>query len=91
MLYTPNRLAFAPLAAALLALCALPAGAQQAMKIAVINTEDVLLQSATGKKALADLKTFQQQKEKQGQACRMRSRTCRPGSPTAACRCRRTS
>jgi Skp family chaperone for outer membrane proteins len=38
----------------------LPAGA---LKIAVINTEQILLDSQTGKKALADLKKVQDQKE----------------------------
>jgi outer membrane protein len=57
-------------AAALLAL-ALPvaARAQQVapaagtIKIAIIDTEKILLSSATGKKALADLKKLQEQKE----------------------------
>jgi outer membrane protein len=57
-------------AAAVLAL-ALPvaARAQQAapaagpIKIAIIDTEKILLSSATGKKALADLKKLQEQKE----------------------------
>ena len=39
---------------------AAPAGA---LKIAVINTEQILLDSQTGKKALADLKKAQDQKE----------------------------
>ena len=41
-----------------------PAGAPAGpMKIAVINTEQILLDSQTGKKALADLKKVQDQKE----------------------------
>ena len=40
-----------------------PAGATGALKIAVINTEQILLDSQTGKKALADLKKVQDQKE----------------------------
>jgi len=65
---TPHRFTFALLAAALIGLCATPAGAQQGMKIAVHNTEQVLLESATGKRALADLQTVKEEKEKQGQA-----------------------
>jgi outer membrane protein len=44
---------------------AAPAPARPAggIKIAVINTEQILLDSATGKKALADLKKLQEQKE----------------------------
>lgn len=48
-------------------LAALPAAAQQpsasGLKIAVIDTERILLTSATGKKALADLKKLQEAKE----------------------------
>lgn len=48
-------------------LAALPAAAQQpaasGLKIAVIDTERILLTSATGKKALADLKKLQETKE----------------------------
>lgn len=49
-----------------LALATAPAAAQQApgnIKIAVIDTEKILLSSAAGKKALADLKKLQEQKE----------------------------
>lgn len=51
-------------AALLVALAALtgPAAAQ-GLKIAVINTEQILLESQTGKKALADLKKMQEAKE----------------------------
>jgi outer membrane protein len=52
-----------------LALAAAPAGAQPAapaggtIKIAVIDTEKILLSSVAGKKALADLKKLQEAKE----------------------------
>lgn len=53
-----------------LALTAVPAAAQQAapaptgpIKIAVIDTEKILLSSQAGKKALGDLKKLQEQKE----------------------------
>jgi outer membrane protein len=52
-----------------LALAAAPAAAQQAapaggtIKIAVIDTEKILLSSVAGKKALADLKKLQEAKE----------------------------
>jgi outer membrane protein len=53
-----------------LALAAAPAAAQQpaaaaagAIKIAVIDTEKILLSSQAGKKALADLKKLQEQRE----------------------------
>lgn len=55
-----------------LALAAVPAAAQQAapaaapagsIKIAVIDTEKILLSSQAGKKALADLKKLQEQRE----------------------------
>jgi Skp family chaperone for outer membrane proteins len=51
--------------AALLALAVLaaPAAARAQMKIAVINTEQILTESETGKKALADLKKLQEAKE----------------------------
>src|SRR5437763_282809 len=42
------------------AMPAMPAGA---LKIAVINTEQILLESQAGKKAIADLKKVQDQKE----------------------------
>jgi outer membrane protein len=64
----PPRLAPSLLVAALLATFAVaPARAQQnGIKIAIIDTEQVLLKSETGKKALADLQTLKQQKESQG-------------------------
>ena len=43
-----------------------PVQAQAGPKIAVIDTERILLNSATGKKALADLKKLQEQKETEG-------------------------
>ncbi|MGH9362653.1 MAG: OmpH family outer membrane protein [Thermoanaerobaculia bacterium] len=46
-----------------LAALAAPAAAQGQLKIAVIDTEQILLNSATGKKALAELKKVQEQKE----------------------------
>jgi len=42
-----------------------PAGAAGAIKIAVIDTEKILVNSAAGKKALADLKKVQEAKEKE--------------------------
>jgi outer membrane protein len=61
---------FLGLALAVAPFAALPARAQQpaapaggAIKIAVIDTEKILLSSNTGKKALADLKKLQEQKE----------------------------
>jgi outer membrane protein len=53
-------LAAAPLAAQGAAPAAAPAGA---IKIAVIDTEKILLSSQAGKKAVADLKKLQEQKE----------------------------
>jgi len=52
-------------AAALLALVVLtaPAAVEAQLKIAVINTEQILLESQTGKKAVADLKKLQEAKE----------------------------
>jgi outer membrane protein len=57
------------LAAALLltAAGAAPASAQ-ALKVAVINTEQVLLESETGKAALAELRQVREAKEAEGQA-----------------------
>lgn len=57
------------LAAALLlaAAGALPAAAQE-LKVAVINTEQVLLESATGKAALAELRQLREAKEAEGEA-----------------------
>jgi outer membrane protein len=61
-----------PIAAAALLALALPAAARAQqpapqpagpIKIAIIDTEKILLSSATGKKALADLKKLQEQKE----------------------------
>lgn len=46
---------------------AVPAAAQ-APKVAVINTEQVLLESETGKAALAELRTLREAKEAEGQA-----------------------
>jgi len=72
------RFAGAPLRLALAAALALGAGAAHAqgapapaapvrplgsIKIAVINTEQILLESQAGKKAMADLKKAQEQKE----------------------------
>lgn len=61
---------FLPAAAALLALALpvaaraqQPAAAPGQVKVAIIDTEKILLSSATGKKALADLKKLQEQKE----------------------------
>lgn len=58
---TPRRL----IPAALVAVCvAVPALAQQpGLKVATLDTERILLTSATGKKALADLKKLQEQRE----------------------------
>ena len=51
-------------AAALVAFAALAApAAAQGLKIAVINTEQILTESQAGKKALADLKKMQEAKE----------------------------
>jgi len=63
---TPVR---AVLAAVLLltAAGALPAAAQE-LKVAVINTEEVLLESETGKAALAELRRLREAKEAEGQA-----------------------
>jgi outer membrane protein len=56
-----------PAALAALAAMALPlAAAAQTPKIAVINTEQILLGSQAGKAALADLKKKQDEKEAQG-------------------------
>jgi outer membrane protein len=41
-------------------------GAPAGLKIAVLDTEQILLASQTGKKALADLKKVQEQKENEG-------------------------
>jgi outer membrane protein len=63
----PHRLLGAALALALAtpmaATAQAPAPAASGLKIAVIDTEQVLLGSQTGKKALADLKKMQEQKE----------------------------
>lgn len=58
---TPRRL----IPAALVAVCfAVPALAQPpGVKIATLDTEKILLTSTTGKKALADLKKLQEQRE----------------------------
>jgi outer membrane protein len=58
---TPLIRAAAPLLA--LAVFAGPAAAQASLKIAVIDTEQILRESSSGKKALADLKKLQDQKE----------------------------
>jgi outer membrane protein len=58
----PAALAQAPAAPAPAA-APRPASAATQPKIAVIDTERILLESATGKKALADLKKLQEQKE----------------------------
>jgi outer membrane protein len=72
MLFHRSFLSRAAVAGALgLALAAAPAVAQQpapaaaagSIKIAVIDTEKILLSSQAGKKALADLKKLQEQKE----------------------------
>lgn len=62
------RFALVLLVTALVGLAAAPARAQQALKIAVIDTEQILLTSETGKKALAELQTLKDQKEKEGAA-----------------------
>lgn len=51
----------------LLAAGAVPAAAQE-LKVAVINTEQVLLESETGKAALEQLRTLREAKEAEGQA-----------------------
>src|SRR5262245_21800838 len=56
-------LAQAPAQAPAPARPAAPAANLGPIKIAVINTEQILLESAAGKKALADLKKLQEQKE----------------------------
>jgi outer membrane protein len=57
------------LAAALaVAVLAPRAEAQQTIKVGVIDTEKVLLESAAGKQVLADLRTLQEQKVKEGEA-----------------------
>ena len=56
-------LAAAPFLAALPAAAQQPAAAPGDIKIAVIDTERILLTSNTGKKALADLKKLQEAKE----------------------------
>lgn len=61
-----SRFVFAVLAFALLAASA-PAAAQE-LKVAVINTEQVLLESETGKRALEELRELQEAKEAEGQA-----------------------
>ena len=60
----PRALAAAVLLAAA---GALPAAAQE-LKVAVINTEQVLLESATGKAALAELRQLREAKEAEGEA-----------------------
>jgi outer membrane protein len=70
---TPKLLLALALGTALAAPFALPAMAQAApapaagtMKIAVIDTEKILMNSAAGKRALGDLKKLQDQKEAEG-------------------------
>lgn len=60
----------AALVAAPIATSTAPAQAQGAsgLKVAVIDTEKILLSSTTGKKALADLKKLQEAKEAEGRA-----------------------
>lgn len=62
--------------AALGALLLIPvaAGAQGTVKIAVLDTERVLLGSTTGKKALAELKKLQEQKENELKAKQQEAR-----------------
>lgn len=62
---TTSRIVLA--AALALAAGVLPAAAQS-LKVAVINTEQVLLESETGKAALAELRTAREAKEAEGQA-----------------------
>jgi outer membrane protein len=62
----PLRTVFAA-ALLLTAAGAAPASAQ-ALKVAVINTEQVLLESETGKAALAELRQVREAKEAEGQA-----------------------
>jgi outer membrane protein len=68
MTFKPARLALVLLAAALAGTVAAPALAQQPPKIAVIDTEQILLNSETGKKALEELQTLKEQKEKEGKS-----------------------
>jgi outer membrane protein len=62
----PSRTLLA--AALLLAAGAAVPAAAQAVKIAVINTEQVLLESTTGKAALAELRQLREAKEAEGNA-----------------------
>lgn len=66
---SPSPFVFRALLAAVLlaAAVAVPAAAQE-LKVAVINTEQVLLDSVTGKAALAELRTLREAKEAEGQA-----------------------
>lgn len=61
-----TRNALAGALAAVLALAVVAPLAAQEMKIAVIDTEQILLNSTTGKKALEQLKALRTQKEEEG-------------------------
>lgn len=65
----PSPMLFRTVLAAALVLAAgtLPAAAQD-LKVAVINTEQVLLESATGKAALDELRQLREAKEAEGKA-----------------------
>jgi outer membrane protein len=60
-----GALALAVLAVPAAAQAPAPAAAPGTIRIAVIDTEQILLNSQAGKKALADLKQLQEQKEKE--------------------------
>lgn len=63
------RLALAAVLAAVLLAPAVPAAAQEtSLKIAILDTEQILTASDTGKKALEELTALRQQKESEGQA-----------------------
>ena len=62
---TPLRTVLA--AALLLAAAGVSPAAAQGLKVAVINTEQVLLESSTGKAALAELRQVREAKEAEGQ------------------------
>ncbi len=58
----------AALAAVLLCAAGAAPAVAQGLKVAVINTEQVLLESETGKAALAELRTLREAKEAEGNA-----------------------
>jgi outer membrane protein len=71
-----NRILSVAAAAVLALLAALPAAAQS-QKIAVINTQEIVFESNTGKSALDGLKTLQGQKEQQIQTLQQEVTTLR--------------